>query len=177
MAEKQLTVLERVNNLEKALSLTQNNNDEVSNSLRQSMQGALELLDALTYCVDGGAAKVEATLKARRAERAAQRVEQEKAQVEQLVGQGVLKVSEAITATSFIVGQLEYARLVEGVGEKFLGQSVGFTFTLDNGDKFEVLEVYEIQQPAVAEAAAPVATPEAPPPAVVEQSPLATTSN
>ena len=173
MAEnKPLTVLQRLDNHEKSLHAVQQNVDNAFSTLRSSVQSAMELLEAVVHTIEGGPAKVEEVLKSKRMERAVEKAEQEKKQIETLVAQGVLKISEAITSMSLLVGrifdkdgnvtgagrnQVEFSALNPEIKEKFLGQGPGFVFTTDAGEKFEVLEVYEINPPqnAVAPTAAP----------------------
>ncbi len=193
---KTLTVLQRVDNHDRALGTLQQNMDEMFGSFRGSLHSAMELIEAVVGCIEGGPAKIEAVIKENRQKRLVEKAEQEKTQVEHLVKTNVLSATDKITPTSLIVGrifdkdgnvtgagrnQVEYASLNLDVRENFLGQEVGFVFTTEAGEKFEVLEVYAITLPSP-DAATPAplaATAEVAvvPAAAPESSPTATSSN
>lgn len=98
-------------------------------------------------------------------------IEELKEKVQNMVNNGVLAVTDAATLQSFVVGrelnddgsianpryQFIVNALNPDVREKFVGAKAGDILTLQEGKwKFEVLEVYAIQEPT-----APTAAPQA----------------
>jgi hypothetical protein len=165
----QLTVLQRLENLERANQELDQKLNTTFDRLRSQVAYVMEVVDALTVVFKDGTAEltpipdletlVETKLLARREQRKKERVEQENKQLANLVEMGVVKPAEKITANSLIVGrsfdskgevvgigreQFEFGNLHPSVKDQFMGKEVGFLFE-SNGNKLEVLEIYEIQ--------------------------------
>ncbi len=160
-----LTVMQRIERLEQ-------NNTELNEKLattfdrtRGQLGYVMEVVEAFTSVVATDPefatnleSKIEANLLAKREVRKQERRDQENKQLASMVEMGVVKPSETITTNSLIVGrsfdaqgevqgigreQFEYGNLHPSAKESFLGKEVGFIYEV-NGNKMEVLEIYEI---------------------------------
>ena len=177
----QLTVMQRIENLEKVNAELDQKLNSTFDKLRGQVGYVMEVVDALSTVLKQGVvgtadfdATVEKALLARREERKQERLAAENKQMANLVEMGVVSPSNSITPNSLLVGrsfdkngevqgigreQFEFVNLHPQVKEQFLGKEVGFVFEA-NGNKMEVLEIYEIK-PQNEEKSMPVATPSA----------------
>lgn len=164
----QLTILQRVENLERKTNEVSSKLDGVFEQFRSSLGASMEVIEGLIGVVQDMRPPdvsviqlVQDKVEASRAAKREAKMEQEKQQVAQLVETGVLKVTDTITERSFLVGrsfdpagniaglprqQFEFSQLHPDVKAKFLGQGPGFSFASETGEKLEILEVYEIVQ-------------------------------
>jgi len=147
----------------------------------QQINDLIEKIDALIQLQ--GAEDVAAYIANARIEKARAAAEQEKASLDEAVKDEIVKPAEVVEERSLIVGRYVHkdgsvqepgrAQLVmPGVQAearaKLLGQKVGFVLDLPDGSKFELLEIYSVdeeravklreeRQQAAAEAAAKAA--------------------
>jgi tetrahydromethanopterin S-methyltransferase subunit G len=157
-------ILQRVENIEKKLQNVITNVDQMFGQVRNSVTSTLEVLEA-TLLVMGDfsgldmAQQVQDKIKAKRLEREVERVNAEQAQLEQMVSAGALRVAEAVTNTSVLVGKFfEPDGTVSGAGrsqfsfdqitsdefkQAVMGASVGFIYSKDGVKVMELLAVYE----------------------------------
>ncbi len=163
---KTLTVLERLELVEKNTSRVQEGLDGLFTQFRGSLQSQMEIVEAVIETCKAADPefinKVQAQIEAKRAERVAAREEQERKQLEAMVTAGVLKTSDVVTAESVVVGRVfdkdgavAQARLQRELGSfsaeiqtALVNQGVGFVYEAPTTEKFEVLEVYEIVKEA-----------------------------
>ena len=159
---KQLTVLERIENLERAEENSSNKLDEAFNQLRGQLSSAMEVVESVVAVLGEVTPdlekRVDAKMKEKREARKAAKVAQEAKQVVQMVEMGVIKPAATINSNSFIVGrtlnkegelvgtgreQFEFGQLHPSIQGSFLGKEVGYVFEAQ-GSRLEVLEVYDI---------------------------------
>ncbi len=160
---KQLTVLERLENLERGNESLDKKLDATFNQIRSQMSNAMEVVEGtvgiLSEATPDLPSKIDERMKANREKRKIALIEQEVKQMAQMVEMGVLKVVNAVSPTSLIVArtfddsgevmgigreQFEYTRLHPSIAPEFLAKEVGFVYTATNGRKIEVLEIYDI---------------------------------
>jgi len=192
--EKPLTVLERIERMEKSLKDVNKSFDLTLEQVRGSLHSAMEVVDALVsvfgdlkLCEDLPT-KLGAKIEEKRKLRIEERVAQEDKQLATLVENGILSVTDKVVKESVVVvrvfsedgtlaggipkRQVDFSQLNPQVQSALLDQEVGFVLELDSKEKLEVVEIYQInqKQPETVEAA-PVETPEpvAPPKALVPE--------
>ena len=115
-----------------------------------------------------GAETVDAKIKELEAAKQAKALEDAKAALEDALLKGLVAKAEAVSEQSLLVGfetdaegqvlapgraQISYASLNPTYKEKFLGLTAGEKVTLDNGNTFNLTEIYgALPQPEVSEA-------------------------
>ena len=174
LARKTSNALERLDQVEKTVG---NIVGAVNNSLGQVSQqlgGITEVLDAVVQTL--GAETIQKIMTENRQAKAEAAAQAEEAALKELLSKGDIKVAEAISEKSIVVGretnpdgtvrapgraQVAFARIDPNFQGPFLGKAVGFVLDLPNGGKFEVLEIYEVvEKPETVPAES--STPEAP---------------
>ncbi len=175
---KQLTVLERIENLEQSRDSLDKKLDVTFNQIRGQVSNAMEVIEATVGTLAESTSelekKIDEKMKANREKRKQAQIEQENKQLSQMIEMGVLKVADTISAASLFVvrtfdaqgevlgigrEQVEFSRIHPSVSSEFLGKEVGFIFE-SGGRKIEVLEIYEIL-PSKEVATAPITPVEA----------------
>ncbi len=177
MSNKNRTVLERVVDVENEASELNNKFDGLTNQVRNGLEVQGDFIKAIIEVAKGFMpdfeSKFEAVFEANQKAKIDKRIEREKAQLDQLLKSGALKVSKKVTGRSLLAvrffekdgtagprQQVLMNQFIPELQSKLLDQGVGFTSELENGVKVELLELYEIveQTPPVAETpdAAPV---------------------
>ena len=162
---KPLTVLERLELVEKKEEGLSQSFDLTLNQVRAGMSNSMEFNVALINVLEEAnivpeiAKKVQEKIDSNREKRAEAVVNQEKTQRETLIKMGVLKPTDKISETSLIIARMrdakgevikpdfrsiEFNGLIESVRPAFLGQGVGFIFKPEDAVALEVLEIYEI---------------------------------
>jgi hypothetical protein len=164
-------VLDRVKALEE---LTEGLAGFVQQEVGQVKQALTNLVEVLNGVIAAGGEgfelKVQEAVNAAQAQRAAEKIEREKAMIAQLVATGVLVPADVVGEESIVVGrefslegqllgsgrsQVRFSQFTEEAKEKVLGQAVGFVIEVPTG-KFEVLEVYNQAPQKAPEVAEPV---------------------
>ena len=137
--------------------------DGLTAQVRQSFQSSLELLEGLIEVLKDTTPDVEKQLQTKietkRLTRALAKAEQEKKQIEQMVSNNVLRLTDRVVANSLMVARifaadgtvdgagrttLEFNRLNKTTQEALLGKEVGFLHETESKEKLEVLEIYEL---------------------------------
>lgn len=181
MDNKPVSVVERINILERRQEGLDKSLDLTLNQVRGTLASAMEVLDATVgvlselNLVEDLPGKVQAKIESNRAARKASQIAQARTERKALVDNGVLAVAEEVSLESVMVvkvtnaeGQIvgpdeqaiEFSQVHEHLRSNFLGQKVGFTFEAGPAEKIEILEIYNVidQSEKKAEAApAPLA--------------------
>jgi hypothetical protein len=161
--DKTKTVLGRLDNLEKATGELDKTVTSVFTQFNNQLRSQLELLEGVVEAlreVDPDLdKKVSKKIDEKRQARLAERAEQEKTQLENLVTAGVLQATDIATASTVMVGrifqpdgnvfgagrtQIEFDRLNPETQAALQGQTVGFVHESEDKSKFEILEIYAI---------------------------------
>lgn len=161
----------KIETLEQDLIKVVNGVNDVFGKFQTQLEAQKEVIAALTDLLTTPVA-VSERVQQRRLDREASAAAEAKASVELLKTQGVLVTSEKVEEASFIVGrefdkegsvkhpgrvQVTFKDLKPEFQPKLLGQSVGFLVETEEGGKFEIQEIYSIDEAAAAAAQKPTA--------------------
>lgn len=180
--ENKKTILQRLETVETELSNLSDSVNAAFNNFKTTMQSEMEVVEAVVNVLNSKfpvaegepnfSVLVEQAMQAKKAARENEQLTREKDHINNLIKAGALKVTDALTTNSLLVGriftaadntlvkarvQIEFSRLTPPAQQALLGKGVGDTFESD-GQKLEIVEVYEVVQTATP-TAAPVSTP------------------
>jgi hypothetical protein len=123
--------------------------------IMQTLEGIIGVAKKTTPTFD---VEVDEFMKTKRQERLQKKADSEKAQLDVMLKNGDVKVSEVVGENSLLVGRLfDPSGNLNGAGREqalfasfspdaqtaLLGKGVGFTFESSNKHKFELLEIYD----------------------------------
>ncbi len=158
--ERPKTILERMDNLDTQVDLLSKRYDELWSTFQQSNIALAESISGIIKASgEGFREKVDRIVEEDRLKRAQAQAAQRKAQLDQLLAAKIYIPTDTIKADSLVIGRVfdkdgnvvgagyEHFRLEllkEEIRSKMMEQTVGFIYEAPDGQKLEILEIYDL---------------------------------
>jgi len=184
LRQRTKNAIERLDAIEQSITQVIAAVNQSLGNMNQQISGAVEVLDAAVQLL--GVEAVQTQVVQNRRDRLKEEADRQAAQVEELKKQGLIVAADKVGEKSLLVGrefgkptevtdeqgqtqtkpgeviwpgrsQLRFAQIAKEIGEKMLGQPVGFQVDTPQGGKWEILEIYEIVEKKPEDTPAPAA--------------------